>query len=225
MNGKCLAGFDNRLFTNYVKLSFTLRSAAKALAFILEMSLNQDWSIEMSNLAIVFATLIGPILAVWASEWRQQSRAGKDRKEWVFRTLMSTRGAKLRQEHVAAINHIEFAFPRKECPGVDDARALYRKHLKHPDSISEDSAVRRAWGNKANDLFAELLYLMALDLKIPFTRTEITEESYRPDAHLISEVEWQEIRHLVLQVLKNGRPIHFRPIIDTLAPSPPPPAA
>ena len=58
--------------------------------------------------AVVFATLAGPILAVWASEWRQQHRAVRERKEWVFRTLMSTRAARLRIEHVGAINQIDF---------------------------------------------------------------------------------------------------------------------
>ena len=187
--------------------------------------MNIDWSVKFSDLAIIFATLVGPILAVWAAEWRHSRKAEHDRKEWVFRTLMSTRGAKLCQDHVQAINHIEFAFPKQSCPAIDDARALYRKHLRHPDYLAEDTAVRQAWGNKANDLFAELLYLMALDLKIPFTRTEITEESYRPDAHLISEFEWEEIRRLSLQVLKDGRPIHFRPIMDTAPSNPQPPRA
>ena len=176
--------------------------------------MNIDWSIRFTDVAIIFATLVGPILAVWASERRQQKKAEHDRKEWVFRTLMSTRGAKLRKEHVAAINHIEFAFPRQSCPEIEDARALYRKHLRSQDSISEAAAVRQAWGNKANDLFADLLYLMANDLKIPFTKTEITEESYHPDAHLFSEMEWQEIRNLTLQVLKHGRPISIRPVVD-----------
>lgn len=176
--------------------------------------MNVDLSIKATDVAIVFATLVGPILAVWAAEWRQQRKAQADRKEWVFRTLMSTRGAKLRPEHVAAINHIEFAFPRKSCPAIEDARSLYRKHLRSPDSISEDVAVRQAWGHKANDLFADLLYLMAVELKIPFTKSDITEESYHPDAHLLNELELQEIRSLTLQVLKNGRPINIRPIVD-----------
>lgn len=103
----------------------------------MEEVLSIDWTIKMTDVAIVFATLVGPILAVWASERRQQQKTAKDRKEWVFRTLMSTRGAKLRQEHVAAINHIEFAFPRQSCPSVDDARSLYRKHLRHQDSIAD----------------------------------------------------------------------------------------
>ena len=177
-----------------------------------------DWSIKATDGAIVFATIVGPILAVWASEWRQRRKAQTDRKEWVFRTLMSTRGAKLNPEHVAAINHIEFAFPRKACPAIEDTRALYRRHLRSPDSISQDNAVRQAWTSKANDLFAAMLYLMAVELKIPFTKSDITEESYHPDAHLFSELESREIRNLLLQVLKNGRPINIRPVIDPPVP-------
>ena len=167
-----------------------------------------------SDVAVIFATLVGPILAVWAAEWRQGRKAQLDRKEWVFRTLMSTRGAKLRPEHVAAINHIEFAFPRKQCPKIDDSRALYRKHLRSEGSIDPDAAISRAWNSKANDLFGEMLFLMAENLKIPFTRTDITEESYHPDAHFFSEMESQEIRRLTLDVLKNGRPIHIRASVD-----------
>jgi len=173
-----------------------------------------DWTIKATDVAILFATLAGPILAVWAAEWRQQRKAQADRKEWVFRTLMSTRGAKLKPEHVAAINHIEFAFPREACPSIEDARSLYRKHLRNPNSYSEDRAVREAWNSKANDLFSDLLYLMATELKIPFTKSDITEESYHPDAHLFNELELREIRSLTLQVLKEGRPINIRPIID-----------
>ena len=173
-----------------------------------------DWSIKVTDVAIIFATIVGPILAVWAAEWRQHGKVQADRKEWVFRTLMSTRGAKLKPEHVTAINHIEFAFTRKACPEIDDARALYRRHLRSPDSISEDHATRQTWASKANGLFAALLYLMAIELKIPFTKSDITEESYHPDAHLFNELEFQEIRNLVLQVLKHGRPINIRPITD-----------
>jgi hypothetical protein len=179
--------------------------------------LNIDWTIKLTDVAILFATLVGPVLAVWAAEWRQQSKAKVDRKEWVFRTLMSTRGAKLKPEHVAAINHIEFAFPRATCLSIEDARALYRRHLRSSESISEDAAIRTAWENKAKDLFAELLHLMALDLKIPFTKSDITEESYYPDAHFFNELEWNEIRTLMLQVLKHGRPINLRNITETQA--------
>lgn len=79
--------------------------------------------------AVVFATIAGPILAVWASEWRQQRRAVHDRKEWVFRTLMTTRGAKMQPLHVEALNHIAFAFPQSSHPEVFDAWSLYHAQL------------------------------------------------------------------------------------------------
>lgn len=89
--------------------------------------------------AVVFATLSGPILAVWASEWRQQRRALHERKEWVFRTLMSTRAARLRIEHVAAINQIDFAFPRQSCASVQDAWGLYRQNNRGQTTVSVPS--------------------------------------------------------------------------------------
>jgi hypothetical protein len=179
--------------------------------------MNIDWSVKATDILFVFATILGPILAVWASELRQQRKVQLDRKEWVFRTLMSTRGAKLRPEHVSAINHIEFAFPRQECPDIEDARSLYRKQLRNPSSLSEDMAVRDAWNTKANDLFADLLHRMALKLNIPFTKSNITEESYHPDAHFFTELELREIRNLTLQVLRDGRPINIRPITESTA--------
>ncbi|MGB8339109.1 MAG: DUF6680 family protein, partial [Burkholderiales bacterium] len=138
--------------------------------------------------AVVAATLLGPIFAVWASEWRQARRAKHERKEWVFRTLMSTRAARLRIEHVSAINQIDFAFPRKSCADVQDAWGLYRQQLRHPDAFSEDNAVNKAWQTKANELLAKLLHKMAIDLKIPFSETEITDNSYYPDAYVNDEL-------------------------------------
>ena len=164
--------------------------------------------------AVVFATIAGPILAVWASEWRQQQRSIHERKEWVFRTLMSTRAARLRIEHVGAINQIDFAFPQKSCAAVQDAWRLYRQHLRRSESISEDEAVRLGWQSKANDLLADLLHQMAIDLKISFSKSDITDNSYYPDAYITEELMQQETRRFLLHVLKDGRPINVRPIID-----------
>ena len=69
-----------------------------------------DWSIKATDVAIVFATIVGPILAIWASEFRQKNRQNQERKEWVFRTLMTTRSARLHPDHILALNYIDFAF-------------------------------------------------------------------------------------------------------------------
>ena len=101
--------------------------------------------------AVVFATIAGPILAVWAADIRASRKSQRDRQEWVYRTLASTRGDKLRNDHVTAINNIEFAFPPPKHANIEDARRLYRDHLQSPDSISQDQAVLRTWQNHAND--------------------------------------------------------------------------
>lgn len=55
---------------------------------------------------------------------------------------------------------------------------------------------------------------MAIDLRIPFSKSEITDNSYYPDAYVAGEITQQETQELLLQVLKNGRPINIRVIPD-----------
>lgn len=162
--------------------------------------------------AVVFATLIGPILAVWASEWRQARRALHDRKEWVFRSLWSTRSVKLHPDHVQALNHIDFAFPEKDYPKISDAWHLYFAHLNTDQGQTEDSLLR--WHEKSSNLLADLILLMATDLKIPFSKSLVNQPSYYPSGYAFTEAQQNELRALLLQVLKDGRPINIRPIID-----------
>lgn len=161
--------------------------------------------------AVVFATIVGPILAVWASEWRQARRAAQDRKEWVFRTLMTTRSTPLRQEHVSALNHIDFAFPQKQYPKIADAWGLYYAHLHSDRGGTQDSGSR--WDEKANNLLAELIHLMASDLRIPFSKSHIQKPAYFPMGHVFTEGQQNELRALLLEVLKGERsiPIHVPP--------------
>ena len=121
--------------------------------------------------AVVCATIAGPILAVWASEWRQQRKLLHDRKEWVFRALWSTRSVNLHPDHVQALNNIDFAFPQKDFPKIADAWGLYFAHLCTPMGESKDS--RLSWNETANNLLANLVHLMAIELKIPFSKTQV----------------------------------------------------
>jgi hypothetical protein len=49
----------------------------------------------MGDLAIVFATLLGPILAVQAQKFVEQRREQNHRRVAIFRALMMTRAAVL----------------------------------------------------------------------------------------------------------------------------------
>ena len=61
---------------------------------------------------MIVAILIAPFLAVFAQRqidlWREQ----RQRKLWVFKTLMATRGRTLSPEHVQALNMIELEFQK-----------------------------------------------------------------------------------------------------------------
>jgi len=117
-----------------------------------------DWSIKITDIAMVLAAFLGPAAAVIASEWRQRYRQRNEYKMHVFQVLMKTRGAsRLRNDHVEAINQIEFSFPRKSCPDVEDARYQYRKHLRDPSVSSEDPGVKAVWEQKSKDLFADMM--------------------------------------------------------------------
>jgi hypothetical protein len=174
-----------------------------------------DWTVKATDVAIVLSTIAGPILAVWASEWRQASRALHDRKELVFRTLWSTRSAKLKPEHVQALNHIDFAFPEKDYPAIADAWHLYNAHLNSSQGQTPDSSVR--WHETANGLLAALIHLMAADLKVYFSKSLINQPSYHPIAFAESENIQREIQVALLAALSGKTPISVR-AVDQKAP-------
>ena len=167
--------------------------------------MNIDWTIKSTDIAIVFATLVSPILAIWASELRQQRRQSQEQKESVFQTLMTTRSARLHPDHIQALNHIVFVFAGMG--KIIDAWGLYFAHLHTDLGLTQDSHQR--WHEKSNQHLADLLHLMALDLKISFSKTFITQPSYYPNGYVKTESEQQEIRELLLELLKNERSINI----------------
>jgi len=171
-----------------------------------------DWSIRATDLAIVFATIAGPILAVWASERRQARKGLHDRKEWVFRTLWSTRSANLHPDHVSALNHIDFAFPENDYPKIGDAWHLYQAHLNTDQGQTQDSIAR--WNEKASSLLADVIHLMASDLGIPFSKSLVAQRSYYPIAYATNEARQRDIQSALLDVLRNQHPITVRAMKD-----------
>ena len=54
-----------------------------------------DWTFKGADIAIVVATLLGPVLAVQAQKWLERGREITQRRAWIFRTLMATRATNL----------------------------------------------------------------------------------------------------------------------------------
>jgi hypothetical protein len=60
--------------------------------------------------AVVLATIVGPVAAVFITRWNDHRREERNRLLYVYRTLMATRKIAISQEHVTAINLVEVEF-------------------------------------------------------------------------------------------------------------------
>lgn len=169
--------------------------------------------IDWTAVAIVIATIAGPILAVYASDLRAQHRRSYENKEMVFHVLMATRGARMQLEHVAALNRIELAFPRSKHPNVVDTWELYLKHLGDDQGQSQEKEIFDRWAEKANDLFHNMLEAMANDLNVPFSKSSIKYNSYYPIGYSKVENETHELRKLLLELLRNERFINMNAVV------------
>ena len=145
-----------------------------------------DWTFRMGEGAIVFATLLGPVLAVQAQKWIERARERKQRKIGIFRTLMATRAAFLSPAHVKALNAVPIEFY-----GNKKIVDSWKEYL---DYLSKQGVPPDVWAQRRFDLFVDLLHSTAADLGYNFTRVEISREVYLPTAHARIEADQQIIR-------------------------------
>lgn len=149
-----------------------------------------EWTWKVTDVAIIAATLLGPVFAVQAQKWLERGRAIRDRRMWIFRVLMSTRAARLSSNHVEALNAvpIEFYGTDKRLRAISDAWKSYFDHL------STEAPNQDLWNQKWNDLFVDLLHLISQFLGYEFSRVEIAKEIYAPKGHAAIESDQDIIR-------------------------------
>src|SRR5262245_47517368 len=136
--------------------------------------------LKASDWVMVLAVLAGPILAVQASLFLQRRQEVRQRRFWVFRTLMMTRATSLAPEHVQALNliDIDFAGNHAKLRSVRDAWRIYLDHLNNPRSTPPE-----VWTTKREELLAALLHSMAVCLGYDFDITTIRRAAYLPMGH------------------------------------------
>ena len=145
---------------------------------------------RLADIAIILATLLGPVLAVQTQKWLEARREVRARRVWAFRTLMATRAARISADHVAALNSIpiEFYGRSKELNKIND---LWRQYMLH---LSDRDLDRNLWHMRGNDLFSNLLQEIAVNLNYRFDKTHITNEIYFPEGHNAMERDQETIR-------------------------------
>lgn len=148
----------------------------------------------------MLAILVSPLIAVQVTEYLQKHKEARDRRLWIFKTLMATRASRLSLDHVQALNTIDIEFRgmgRRGRP-VLDAWKAYLNHLN--TQLSPD-----VWLSRGDDLFFDLLFTMAVSLGYEMNRTDIRSTSYFPTGHGKVETENVRIRSGLLELLDGTR--------------------
>ena len=166
----------------------------------------------LESVAIIFATLMGPIFAVMITFWREGRKEQTQRRFYIFRTLMATRRIAISREHVDALNLIEVDFY-----GRADVILAYQAYIRHLSTASTPEADTQ-WGNTRQDLLAKLLHQLSVEMKIPIGEIDLRNGGYSPSA-------WakQDRREQFVDDLARGHaalPIH---VVNMPLPVAPPP--
>jgi uncharacterized protein DUF6680 len=162
---------------------------------------------------IVLATLAGPIVAVRITRYLDDQKEIRERKLWVFKTLMATRAYTLALAHVEALNRIDLEFSIDK-PKEKKIIETWRQYL---DLLGDKSLSVEQWGLRRVDLLVELLYAMGGALGYEFDKTQIKNGTYSPVAHGRIEEEQEAIRRHTLELLQGKRVL---PMFVTNLPNP-----
>ena len=149
------------------------------------------------------AIVLGPILAVLIAQRLQQRDLDKQRRLFVFRTLMTTRKMVLSPDRVQALNLVEIEF--SSYPKVmAKFRELLAVYNDGPRWKSADEGVRQNVLEDVEDKTAELLGQIGKTLGYKLNDLELLRGGYSPEAFGILEQQQAEIRQFLVG-LNNGQ--------------------
>jgi hypothetical protein len=159
----------------------------------------------------LLALLLGPVLAVVVSLWRER----RQEKHRLFQTLLVTRGSWLSVEHVRALNSISVVFFKYQ--GIQDRWQLLYDHFQRDTRTP-------GWNDRHGDLMAELLKEMARKLHYRISESELRRLTYTPQYHGDWEKAQAEIAMNWAAVLRGERalPVSVRQVTESSASKDPP---
>lgn len=149
----------------------------------------------------ILAIVIGPILAVRITRYLDDQKEIRQRKLFVFKTLMANRALNLSPAHVESINRIPLEFDsgkKSDKPVI----ALWRQYLDH---LGDRNFPTAQWGPKRLDLLVDLLHAMGAALGYDLDKTEIKNGVYSPEGHGRIEADQDAIRAGMAEVFSGKR--------------------
>lgn len=172
--------------------------------------------------AVVLATIVGPVAAVFITRWNDQRREARNRLLHVYRVLMATRRSNVSQDHVAAINLVEVEFHGVK--PVIEAWSAYLTHL-NTKAQTESEEHAKGWNDRRSELLAVLLVKIAAHLGITKGEIEILHGGYAPQAWAVRENKLDAVQDYAIR-LAEGKAVVPLAVVQQSPPNnpyPPPP--
>lgn len=156
---------------------------------------------KLSDVLMIAAVLLAPVVAVQVQKWLEQYRAERERQLRIFKTLMATRATGLSHDHVQALNMIDLEFQGDRFKKIREAWKSYLDLLGDYPKGDDAQARLPVWNEKKADLLANLLMEMGKPLGYHFDVVHVKKGIYLPEGHTNLETEHALIRRGILRLL------------------------
>jgi hypothetical protein len=157
---------------------------------------------------VVFATLVGPVIAVQTQKFIERASDRSRRRQWIFTALMSNRATRQHDDYVKALNLIDLEFSPGRFGGssdkrvIDAWRALFGE-LNHGIPEGEEDMSRiRAWNQRCDDRLITLLSAMSKALGYKFSNEELRRGIYYPRGRVELEQSYIAFMHGISRILR-----------------------
>lgn len=157
--------------------------------------------------AIVVATIIGPVSAVVITLWHQGRTRQYERRLNIFRSLMQWRGNWLHLDWVSALNLVPVEFAGHN-DIIQSFNAMIDK-LGDQGFAAEGEQQRQAY-NRAEAVFVELVQKIARKLRIDLSDLDLRTRLYAPSGWWKEQQALQAIRADSASLLKGETSISVR---------------
>lgn len=161
-----------------------------------------DTTLKLGDLAIVLATIIGPIAAVQIQKWVERRGETNRRQVEVFRALMGSRAMPNSPQHVNALNAVPLEF--HHVPSVVGPWSDLLMHLNTDSKVNPEH-----WQQTHINRFLSLLKAMAAHLKYQFRDAELQDHAYFPEWQVILMNEQEAMRKGLLALATGKDSLHM----------------
>lgn len=158
---------------------------------------------EFKDWAVVFATLLSPLIAIQVSQYLNRKKYKRDEQLRVFKALLATRATTLDPRHIESLNMIDVVF-HGNSKGETEVRQQWKQYLDH---LANNAYPKETWGVRRVELLVELLNSMATLLDFNFDKTHIKNQVYFPIHYGDIENDQSIIRRSLVNILSGKVPL------------------